>query len=117
MEPLLGSCHVIADHTWPEWREATVAEIIVSADVRSFVKRHRSAERLRRELTASSDRSEPSAWGATARHTTAQPATGRIHAARARPKRWSDPELLTQGAGYSGLPRRRGSGRLGGPGW
>ena len=49
MEPLLGSCRVIADHTWPEWREATVAEVIDSAGVRWFVKRHRGAERATAE--------------------------------------------------------------------
>lgn len=45
VEPLLGSCRVVADHSWPKWREATVAEVIDSADVRWLVKRHCGAER------------------------------------------------------------------------
>ncbi len=99
VEPLVGPCRVIADHTWPEWQEATVAEIIDSADVRWFVKRHRSGKRYRRELTAY-QRWVPALTDRAPR------LRGHDDAARllvvsalpgAQPMRWSDPELLTQG--------------------
>ena len=50
--PILGKCRVVADCTWPEWREATVLEVIDADGVRWFAKRHRGADKYRRELTA-----------------------------------------------------------------
>jgi Ser/Thr protein kinase RdoA (MazF antagonist) len=99
VEPLLGSCRVIADHTGPEWREATVAEVIDSADVRWFVKRHRGGERYRRELTAY--QRWVLALGDRAPRLRAYDDTKWLLVLSAvpgaQPKHWSDLELLAQG--------------------
>jgi Ser/Thr protein kinase RdoA (MazF antagonist) len=98
VEPLLGSCRVIADHTWPEWREAIVAEIIDSAEVRWFVKRHRSVDRYYRELTAY-QRWVPALSDRAPRLRASNDTTRLLVVSAlpgAEPKRWSDPELLIQ---------------------
>ncbi|HEV2370296.1 MAG TPA: aminoglycoside phosphotransferase family protein [Acidimicrobiales bacterium] len=52
LRALLGPYRVIADHTWPEWREALVLELADAEGVRWFLKRHRRAEGYRAELRA-----------------------------------------------------------------
>lgn len=52
LSPILGPCRFVADHTWPEWREAAVVEVSDAEGQAWFAKRHRSPERYHRELRA-----------------------------------------------------------------
>ncbi|HZT66580.1 MAG TPA: phosphotransferase [Acidimicrobiales bacterium] len=95
---MFGPLHVVADHTWPEWQEAAVVELLDQAGTRMFAKQHRGADRYRRELTAY-QRWVP-ALGARAPRVLASHDAAQLLVVSAvpgaPPRNWRDSEVLVQ---------------------